>query len=323
MRVLITGINGFAAGYLAEHLAAAGTHELWGLARQPEPGSALPALRYVAADLGLPEQLQAILADVRPERIFHLAGQSNVPRAFADPIGTFQSNVLGQINLFEGLLKLKQTPLIVIAGSVEMYGRIQPGDLPIDEDTPLRPVNPYAVSKATQDLLAYQYHVSHQLRTIRLRLFNHIGPRQTEQFVASAFAAQIARIEAGVQAPVMRVGNLDAARDFTDVRDIARAYVLAAEHGRAGAAYNVGAGRAVTIQHVLDVLLAQSTCPISVERDPARMRPADVPLMVCDRRRFSADTGWEPQIPLEQSLADILAYWRAQTALIASQDHAA
>jgi GDP-4-dehydro-6-deoxy-D-mannose reductase len=214
--------------------------------------------------------------------------------------------------LFQAALRLKQNPLFLIVCSNEIYGRVAPDDLPIDEDTPLRPVSPYAVSKATQDLLAYQYYVSHKLRTIRLRPFNHIGPRQTEQFVASAFAAQIARIEAGGQEPLLRVGDLAAERDFTDVRDMVEAYALAARHGEPGQAYNIGSERTVSIRWLLDTLLAFSACDIAVEPDPTRMRPADVPRVVCDSRRFRERTGWAPQIPLEQTLYDILEHWRDQ-----------
>src|SRR4029453_4505820 len=187
---------------------------------------------------------------------------------------------------------------------------VNPEDLPLTEETALRPVNPYAVSKATQDLLAYQYHASHQLRTIRLRPFNHIGPRQAEQFVASAFAAQIARVEAGMQEPLLPVGDLAAERDFTGVRDMVRAYALAAQHGEPGQAYNIGTGRVVSIRWLLDTLLAFSERDIAVEPDPARMRPADVPRVVSDSRRFREHTGWEPQISIEQTLFDVLEYWR-------------
>jgi len=313
MRLLVTGINGFVGGHLAEHLfASAG--ELWGLARSP--ALTLPQLRgrvrLVVADLGNLDQVVAALDHVRPDVIFHLAGQSNVPRSFADPAYTLQTNLLSQLHLFQAVLRLNLQPLIVIAGSNEIYGRVRPEDLPIDEDTPFRPVNPYAVSKVAQDLLAYQYHASHQLRTIRLRPFNHIGPRQEELFVASAFAAQIARIEADAQVPLLRVGDLSAERDFTDVRDMARAYALAAQHGEVGAAYNIGSGRVVSIRWLLDTLLAFSQREIAVEPDPARLRPADVPRVACDSRRFRERTGWAPQIQLEQTLHDILEYWRDQ-----------
>ena len=314
MRLLITGINGFVGGHLAEHLLARAAGDVWGLAR--EPALALPELRgrvqLVAADLSDLDQAVAALASVRPDVIFHLAGQSNVPRSFAEPAQTLTTNILAQLNLFQAVLRLKQNPLFLVACSNEMYGRVAPEDLPIDEDTPLRPVSPYAVSKATQDLLTYQYSISHKLRTIRLRPFNHIGPRQAEQFVASAFAAQIARIEAGLQEPLLRVGDLAAERDFTDVRDMVRAYALAAQLGELGQAYNIGSERSVSIRWLLDTLLAFSTCDIAVEPDPTRMRPADVPRIACDSRRFRERTGWAPRIQLEQTLYDILEYWRAE-----------
>jgi GDP-4-dehydro-6-deoxy-D-mannose reductase len=312
MRGLITGINGFVGGHLAEYLLAQGGWELWGLARQPV--LALPALReqvhLLAVDLNDRQQTQSALAESCPDVIFHLAGQSNVKRSFQYPAETFQANIFAQLNLFQSLLELGQQPLILVACSNEIYGHIQPEDLPVSEQTPLRPVNPYAVSKATQDLLAYQYHVSHQLRTIRLRLFNHIGPRQAESFVASAFAAQIARIEAGLQPPRLRVGNLAAERDFTDVRDIVRAYDLAAQYGKVGSAYNIGSGRVVSIRWIVDTLIGYSTCSIEVELDPAHMRPADVPRVMSDSRRFRHDTEWQPTIMLEQTLVDVLAGWR-------------
>ena len=315
MRLLITGINGFVGGHLAEHLLASGASDVWGLARQSS--LALPELRrgirLVTADLADLEQVISALASIRPDVIFHLAGQSNVPHSFAEPASTLLTNVLAQLHMFQAALRLKQTPLILIAGSNEIYGQVAPADLPLDEDAPLLPINPYAVSKATQDLLAYQYHISHKLRTIRLRPFNHIGPRQSERFVASAFAAQIARIEAGLQEPLLRVGDLAVERDFSDVRDIAGAYRLAAQHGEVGGAYNIGSGRAVSIRWLLDTLLAFSECDITVEPDPTRIRPADVPRVVCDSRRFHERTGWAPQIPLEQTLYDILEYWRDRT----------
>jgi GDP-4-dehydro-6-deoxy-D-mannose reductase len=264
----------------------------------------------VVADLGDLEQVVAALESARPDVIFHLAAQSNVPRSFENPAATLTANILAQLHLFQATLRLRLNPLLLIVSSNEIYGQIQPEDLPLNEDTPLRPVNPYAVSKATQDLLAYQYHVSHQMRTIRLRSFNHIGPRQSELFVVSAFAAQIARIEAGLQEPVIRVGNLAAERDFTDVRDMVRAYALVARHGQVPLAYNIGSGRCVSIRWLLDTLLTFGERDIAVEPDPARMRPADVARVVSDSRRFREHTGWEPLVALEQTLFDVLEYWR-------------
>lgn len=315
MRALITGINGFVGGHLAEHLLAAGDWEVWGLARQAT--LKLPQLRehvpVLAADLNDRDAVIGAIGTARPDVVFHLAAQSNVPRSFDDPAGTLATNVSAQLNLFQAVIQLRIDPLLVIAASNEMYGHVRPEDLPLNERTPFNPVNPYAVSKATQDLLAYQYHASHQLRTLRLRLFNHIGPRQTEQYVVSALAAQIARIEAGAQEPILRVGNLAAERDFTDVRDVARAYSLAARAGRVPNAYNIGSGRSVSVRWLLDTLVSLSACPIAVEPDPARMRPADVPRVVSDCSLFHEHTGWEPQIKLETTLADVLEYWRQRT----------
>jgi GDP-4-dehydro-6-deoxy-D-mannose reductase len=315
MRALITGINGFVGGYLAEHLLLS-THpwHVSGISRQQaSAANHLPAgVELITADLTDADQVAGVIHAARPDVIFHLAAQANVPRSFADPVATFENNVFAQLRLFQALIQQKIDPLIVIAGSAEIYGMIQPEDLPVDEETPLRPANPYAVAKAAQDLLAYQYHISHRLRTVRLRLFNHIGPRQTEQYVAAAFAAQIARVEAGKQPPLMRVGNLAAERDFTDVRDVVRAYELAALYGEPGAAYNIGSDRAVSVRWLLDTLLTLSTHDITVEPDPARMRPSDVPQIVSDSRRFRERTGWAPDIPLEQTLSDILVFWREQ-----------
>jgi GDP-4-dehydro-6-deoxy-D-mannose reductase len=312
MRTLITGINGFVGGHLAEYLIANHPWQVAGVARQDT--LALPQLHghvtLFSADISDPQQLRAVLEAWQPELIFHLAGQANVQRSFQDPAGTLQTNIFVQLTLFETLRSMGLNPLIIIACSNEMYGHVTLEELPLTEQTPLRPVSPYAVSKATQDLLAYQYFVSHQIRTIRMRPFNHIGPRQTEQYVASAFAAQIARIEAGQQPPLLRVGNLSAERDFTDVRDMVRAYAFATQYATPGAAYNVGSGQSVSVRWLLDTLISHSHAAIEVEIDPARMRPADIPIVSADASRFRQQTGWEPRIPLSQTLHDILAYWR-------------
>jgi GDP-4-dehydro-6-deoxy-D-mannose reductase len=202
----------------------------------------------------------------------------------------------------------------LVVGSSEEYGRIAPGDLPIDEDTPLRPTSPYALSKVAQDLMGLQYHLTHGLHVIRVRPFNHIGPRQRPGFVAPDLASQIAAIEAGRQPPVLQVGNLEARRDFSDVRDVVRAYVMLLTHGKPGEVYNVGSGQSHSIQELLDSLLAMSRVPIEVQPDPARMRPSEVPEMIGDVSRLQTRTGWQPEIPFEQSLKDILDYWRAETA---------
>jgi GDP-4-dehydro-6-deoxy-D-mannose reductase len=315
MRVLITGINGFVGGHLAEYLLAQGDCEVWGLARTPT--LALPALhgrvQVVQADLNDRDATCAAVTAVRPAAIVHLAGQAFVPESFRDPAQTLCTNTLGALHLFLALIDadLRRTRVLVV-GTNEEYGQIGPDDLPVTEQTPLRPTSPYGVSKAAQSLLALQYHLSHGLDLVRVRPFTHIGPRQNERFVTAAFARQIARIEAGLQEPVLRVGNLDARRDFTDVRDIVRAYALLLYHGAAGAVYNVGSGNVVTIRAILDLLLAASAAHIDVRPDPALMRPIDIPLVYSDCAPLQRSTGWAPQIPLQQTLHDVLEYWRGQ-----------
>ncbi len=314
MRALITGINGFVGGHLAEHLLTMPEWEVWGVSRAEQ--LALPQIRnqvrLVHADLCNAAQTDAAIATARPDVIFHLAGQPFVPESFRDPAATLNTNILAQLHILLALIAQDCHARVLAVCTNEEYGTITPADLPIDEDTPLRPANPYGVSKIAQDMLALQYSTSHGLDIVRVRPFTHIGPRQSERFVAAAFARQIAQIEAGNQPPIMQVGNLSAQRDFTDVRDIVRAYVLAVEHGETGQVYNIGTGQAVTIQSLLAQLLAMSTIHVDVQPDPQRMRPIDVPLVVCDPRRFHACTGWQPHIPFKQTLQDILNDWRTR-----------
>ncbi len=316
MRALITGINGFVGGHLAEHLLRRDWHVAGvGLSSETSLPSLQGHVQLLAADLLDPTAIRAAVEAVAPDVIFHLAAQSHVPTALADPAVTITNNLIGQLRLFEAVCALGLDPVIVVACTSEEYGAVRPEDIPVDEDTPLRPNNPYALSKVAQDMLALQYFLAHRLRTVRLRLFNHIGPRQTDGFVVAAFAHQIARIEAGHQEPVVRVGNLEAQRDFTDVRDIVRAYELAALQGEPGEVYNVGSGRPVAIHELLDMLIKHSPASVRIELDPARVRPVDVPVIACDASRFRARTGWTPEIPLERSLGDILADWRQRVAL--------
>jgi GDP-4-dehydro-6-deoxy-D-mannose reductase len=314
MRTLITGINGFVGGHLAEWLLHLGGWDIWGVSRTLPLGLAHlnDDVRPVQADLRDAEAVRQVIEQVRPEVVFHLAGQTFVPESFSHPADTLTTNILAQLHIFLALIELELPCRVLVAGSNEEYGPIRPEDVPVDEDTPLRPASPYGVSKVAQDMLALQYHQSHQLDVVRVRPFNHIGPRQSERFVASSFAAQIARIEQGQQPPVLRVGNLSARRDFTDVRDMVRAYVLAVETGEAGQVYNIGSGTPVAIQDLLDRLLAASSAMVEVQTDPARMRPVDIPTVACDARSFRERTGWQPQIDLDQTLRDILDDWRAR-----------
>lgn len=312
MRVLVTGAGGFVGPHLCRLLAAQPGWTVDAVSRGPAD---LPAgVRAHRHDLLDAAATARLLIALRPAVIVHLAGQSSVARSLQDPAGTLTTNVLGLLHLLEGCRAGGLDPLIIVAGSAEEYGRSARAHAPLTEDCPLEPVNPYAVSKVAQELLGQQYHLSHGLRVVRLRLFNHIGPGQRAGFALTDFARQIAAIEAGRQPPVVRVGNLAAQRDFLDVRDVAGAYLAAIERARPGAVYNVGSGQALSIRAMLDLLLAQARVTVMVEYDPARARPADIPLLLADASRFRAATGWQPTIPIERSLADILDDWRARVA---------
>jgi len=314
LRALITGIGGFAGSHLAEYLLMQGDVVVSGVIspRRHTHNIAhlLPRISIYALDLQQYDAVRSLLQETRPELIFHLAAQASVQRAWQDPAYTIINNVRCQLNILQAMIELQLSPRVLIVGSADEYGRVQPDELPVDEDTPLRPLNPYAVSKVTQDYLGYQYYLSHGLEIVRVRPFNHIGPRQDTGFVVPDFCRQIARIEAGLQESVMYVGNLSAERDFSDVRDIVRGYYLALTRGFPGEVYNLGSSRAVSIASVLELLLEISEANIQVGQDPKRMRPSDIPTIVSDCQRVCRDTGWYPEIPLKRSLCDTLDYWR-------------
>ncbi len=315
MRVLITGITGFAGSHLAEHILAHHPDvRICGIVRWR---SRMDNISHIADKLELHEadlkdmvSLRKCLAEIRPDRVFHLAAQSFVPTSWTMPAETFAINAIGQVHLFEALLGLEMNPRIHVAGSSEEYGQVFPDEVPMTETNPLRPLSPYAVSKVAQDLLAWQYFQSYGLQTVRTRGFNHTGPRRGDVFVTSNFAKQIAEIEAGKKEPVISVGNLEAKRDFTDVRDIVRGYWLCLEKGKVGEVYNIGTGKAYSMQEVLDMLLSLSQAKVKVKVDTARLRPSDVPILLSDCRKFVSLTGWKPEIPLKQTFKDLLDYWR-------------
>ncbi len=318
-RVLITGITGFAGSHLADFLLEEHPEiEVWGTYRWRSRRENIEhiegRIRLLECELDDATAVRRALEAARPDAIFHLAAQSFVPASWVAPADTLQSNILGQTNLFEAIRELELDPVVQIACSSEEYGLVLPGETPIRESNPLRPLSPYAVSKVAQDYLGYQYFQSYGIKAIRTRGFNHEGPRRGEVFVMSNFAKQVAAIEAGLHEPLIRVGNLDAVRDFTDVRDMVRAYFLAAERATPGEVYNIASGKGITIRDMLQKILDRSTVAVRVEVDPARLRPSDVEVLLGDASKFRAATGWEPRIPLDQTIADTLDYWRARFA---------
>ncbi|MFN2168225.1 MAG: GDP-mannose 4,6-dehydratase [Anaerolineae bacterium] len=314
MRILVTGIAGFAGSHLAEYLVERGEGEIHGVVHRHDRRiqHLLSSLTLHRGDLRNALWVNDLVESLAPDAVFHLAAWSDVGGSWRQPWTTYELNIQCQLNLLEALRRSRPACRTVIVTSNEVYGLVQPDELPIDEETPFRPNSPYGVSKVAQDIMGLQYWNSHRLPVLRMRSFNHVGPGQADDFAASSFARQIAEIEAGVRPPVMRVGNLSTRRDFTDVRDVVRAYWLALVHGEPGLAYNVGCGRSYAIQTVLDELLALTDVPIAVETDPARLRPSDVPVSVCDNSRLQAATGWQPEIDLRTSLRDLLDSWRRE-----------
>lgn len=315
VRALITGIGGFVGRHLTRHLQENPDCEIIGAVIEPvEQHTVLrdAGVRIHQVDLTDEDAVLSLLKETRPHHIYHLAAQAFVPKSFESPWETLSNNIHSQLSLLHGIVKLDLDARILIVGSGEVYGLIAPEDNPVDEDQPLCPTSPYSVSKVTQDMLGLQYFLSHDVDAIRVRPFNQIGPGQSRDFVAPAFALQIAEIERGAAEPVVNVGNLEARRDFTDVRDMCRAYKLLLDRGRPGEVYNVGYGEAHSIQELLDILLHLSDAPIQVEFDPSRARPIDVPLVVCDARRMREVTGWKPAFTFEQTLADVLNDARAR-----------
>lgn len=315
MKALITGLTGFAGSHLAEYLLAHQSEiEVFGTYRWRSRRDNIEHLgnrvRLLECELRDYTSVAHALEKSRPDFIFHLAAQSFVPTSWTAPADTLSSNIVAQSHIFEACRALGLDPVIQLACSSEQYGLVLPDEVPITENNPLRPLSPYAVSKVGQDFLGYQYFQSYGLKVIRTRGFNHTGPRRGEVFVTSNFAKQIASIERGLQEPVIRVGNLDAVRDFTDVRDMVRAYWLAVVKGRPGEVYNIASGSGITIRAMLDKLLALSKVKVTVEIDPERLRPSDVETLIGDCSKFKADTGWAPEIPFDQTLADLLDYWR-------------
>ena len=326
MRLLITGVTGFVGRHLVAHVREAHPEvEIIGLVRPdglPEPD---PAWRVTAltADLEDAKAIEAAVAEARPDAVVHLAAQSSPALSWSDPAGTFRTNAVGLLNLLEALRRRALRPRVLVIGSSEEYGRVRPEELPLAEDHPLRPGSPYATSKVAQGFVALQYFLAHDLPVIRTRTFHHTGPGRGEAFAESSFARQIAEIAAGRRGPVLKVGNLDALRDFSDVRDVARAYWALLESGCPGEVYNVASGVGVRIGELLERLVTLSGLRVELRVDPARLRPSDLPALVGNPAKLRAATGWQPRIALDDTLRDLLDDWRRRVGAPAATPSAA
>ncbi|OGN87264.1 MAG: GDP-mannose 4,6-dehydratase [Chloroflexi bacterium RBG_13_46_14] len=318
--VLITGITGFVGSHLADFILAnhPGTR-ISGLARWRAPKDnirhILDKITLEPGDLSDMPSLTAVLSKQKPDVIFHLAAQSYVPFSFTAPVATLSANVIGTCNLLEAVKGLKSDssydPIIHICSSSEVYGQVRENEVPIKENNPFRPASPYAVSKVAEDMLAFQYWLSWQIKTIRTRMFTHTGPRRGEVFVVSNFARQIAAIEAGLAPPVVKVGNLDSIRTFLDVRDAVKAYWRLVEVCPPGEVYNIGGVETMTVGEMLNRLFKLTrTENIKVEVDQSRLRPSDVTLQIPCIDKFTEATGWKPVIKFDKTLEDTLDYWR-------------
>lgn len=314
MRILVTGITGFVGGHLAEGLLARDGVELFGVSRR---GDWPAEWRHLSGRVGLSAcdlcdlaEVASVLTETRPEQVYHLAGYAHVGQSFREADAAWAGNLTATRSLYEAVVRWGGRPRILYVGSGMIYGDAEAAEQAHHEDAPLRPTSPYAASKAAADLASYQYTRAPGLDIVRARPFNHIGPRQSPQFAVAHFAKQIAAIEQGRQPPVLETGNLTPRRDLTDVRDVVQAYLLLMERGRTGVAYNIGTGTTHAMQEVLDRLLAQSRRPVEVRQQASLVRATETRAVRADATRLWNETGWTPRFTLDQTLADILAYWR-------------
>jgi GDP-mannose 4,6-dehydratase len=316
MKILITGITGMVGSHLAEYLLSSCPEvEVHGLVRWRSPlrniQGVLPRIRLHQGDLRDLNSLVRLLCEVMPDRIHHLAAQSYVDMSFVAPADTLHSNIIGTCNLLDAVRIAGLNPRIHICSSSEVYGQVSPDQVPISEQTPLRPASPYAVSKVGEDMIAFQYGLSYRLDLVRTRMFTHTGPRRGDVFAESSFARQIAEIEAGRRRGPVLVGNLDSVRTLADVRDAVRAYKLLLDRCPGGEVYNIGGNETMTVGEILETLKSLARVPIEHRVDPKRLRPSDVTLQIPDTRKFREATNWAPEIPARQTLSDLLDYQRA------------
>ncbi len=324
-KVLITGISGFVGSHLADYVLKNHTNvKIVGMTRWRSPTSNIKHLFednikdriiFEHGDLTDFPSLNSLISKHKPDVIFHLAAQSYVPYSFNVPISTLETNVIGTANLLEVIKQLKRScsydPIVHVCSSSEVYGQVKEDEIPIKETNQFRPASPYAVSKVGEDMLALQYWLSWGIKTIRTRMFTHTGPRRGEVFATSTFAKQIAEIEAGKKQPVIKVGNLDSVRTFLDVGDAVRAYWILVNKCVPGEVYNIGGNETMTVGEMLNKLLKLSTMKnIKIEIDPDRLRPSDVTLQIPCIDKFMNETGWKPEVPFDNTLENLLNYWR-------------
>ena len=308
-KALIIGAAGFVGSYLIDHIQK---HCVWSIVvtKMPQERLTLQGADVCDLDIMDPAAITELLEEKRPDYIFHLAAQSSVAVSWKNPGLTVDVNIKGSLNVLDAVRKLDYKPRVLLIGSGEEYGHLRQDEVPVGEDNVLRPGNIYAATKACQNMLGAIYARAYGMDVLMVRAFNHVGPNQSPIFVVADFCRQAAEIELGMREPVIRVGNLSARRDFSDVRDVVRAYAALMEKGKAGETYNVGAGKAVEIRRILDMILSLAKKEIRVETDPARMRPVDVPVIEADIRKLQACTGWRTEIPLEKTIEETLNYWR-------------
>lgn len=305
MRILVTGASGFLGRHLCDLLRKKKGVEVYALSRS---GRSMPGVRSLRGDLLSREQVHRAVRRARPDLVFHFAGATSVSASWKDPVGTFRANVEGTRCLLDALSDLKRSPRIIVSGSAEVYGR-SPSGTRLGEERSLKPLNPYAVSKLAQEALCAHYGLMHDLPIIRVRSFNLTGPGQSETFVTSAFARQFARISKRLQPPEVQVGDLRVRRDFTDVRDAARAYWLLARRGEAGEVYNLCSGRPRPIREILRFYLRHASVRINIRSVPSRRRPTDIPELAGRGVKLFRATGWRPRISWERTLKDLYTDW--------------
>lgn len=310
MRALVIGVSGFVGEYLCKYLIDKG-YEVYATthSKSGDTNTTSNNIKFYKLDIMNSYACESVIKDVMPHYIFHLAAISSVALSWRDPAKTMEVNILGAMNVLDAVRKISRDSKILIVGSSEEYGKIHPEDIPVKETQKLVPENPYGISKVAQEMIAQLYYKAYNLKIYLVRAFNHIGPGQQLGFVVPDFAKQIAEIELGMKEPVIYVGNLEAKRDFTDVRDVVRAYEMIVNKGRSGEVYNVGSGKSREIKEILNNLIRFCSKEIKVVQDLSKMRPSDVPIVEASIDKIKAEVGWSPQIPFEQTLYDTYQYW--------------